>query len=314
MIAALLRIALLAALTVLPRPGEAHSLGLSQLRVTETAPARFTIAWLPSEELRQRGIDARLRFPDSCRYAPPTLSCTQPIEGAIEIEQLPSHAQVIVRWQDLRGTRHYEALPPDRRIAFAAFGDPAAATGSAWSYVGIGVEHILLGIDHLAFVASLVLLIGLTRRLVWAITAFTLSHSLTLGLSSLGVLTLPAAPVETLIAASIVLVAREALVERETLARRFPWLIAFVFGLIHGLGFAGALRETGLPEDQALWALLAFNVGVELGQLAVVLLLAAALRLARGGGALAVARPLTAYAIGALAMFWTLQRGSSMLL
>ncbi|MEI7783941.1 MAG: HupE/UreJ family protein [Betaproteobacteria bacterium] len=133
------------------------------------------------------------------------------------------------------------------------------------------MEHILTGWDHLLFVISLLLLVGINRRLVGTITAFTVAHSLTLAGSALGWLTLRAAPVEATIALSIMLVCSEALHQRETLSRRWPALVALLFGLVHGLGFAGALKEIGLPEEHAAMALLTFNLGVEAGQMLVVL-------------------------------------------
>ena len=137
----------------------------------------------------------------------------------------------------------------------------------ARAYLVLGVEHILSGFDHLLFVLALLFLVGFRRRLVWTITAFTLAHSLTLAQRALGWLTLRSPPVEATIALSIVLVAGEALHKRETLARRWPALVAFLFGLVHGLGFAGALKDIGLPQNHLATALLTFNVGVEIGQL-----------------------------------------------
>jgi hydrogenase/urease accessory protein HupE len=137
----------------------------------------------------------------------------------------------------------------------------------ARAYTLLGVEHILSGYDHLLFVIGLLFLVGFQRRLVWTISAFTLAHSLTLASAALGWLTLRAPPVEACIALSIVLVAYEALQKEQTLSRRWPALVAFGFGLVHGLGFAGVLQEIGLPQQHLLAALLAFNVGVEIGQL-----------------------------------------------
>jgi len=118
----------------------------------------------------------------------------------------------------------------------------------ARAYTVLGVEHILTGYDHLAFVLGLLFLVGFRRKLVWTITAFTCAHSLTLASAALGILTLRPPPVEASIALSIVLIANEAITPRETLARRFPAVLAFLFGLVHGLGFAGALKEIGLPQ------------------------------------------------------------------
>lgn len=188
---------------------------------------------------------------------------------------------------------------------------------SGWSvageYLKLGVEHILLGIDHLLFVLALLLITRGTWRLVKTVTAFTVAHSITLVLAALGFVHVPQAPVEAVIALSIVFVATEILRARaghEGIATRAPWTVAFTFGLLHGFGFAGALAEIGLPEGHIPLALLFFNVGVELGQL---LFIAAVL------SAIATIRRIQLrfprwtelvppYAIGSLAMFWVIQR------
>lgn len=183
------------------------------------------------------------------------------------------------------------------------------------TYTWIGIEHILLGFDHLLFVLALVMIVRSTRMLLLTITAFTVAHSITLSLATLGMLRIPGPPVEAIIALSIVLVAAEILRMRrghQGLAARKPWLVAFAFGLLHGLGFAGALAEVGLPANAVPLALLFFNVGVEIGQLAfiaAVLLLYRALdRWAGPRVQLARWAPVPAYAIGGIAAFWTLER------
>ena len=180
------------------------------------------------------------------------------------------------------------------------------------AYLALGVEHILLGFDHLAFVLGLVVLVRGRWLLVQTITAFTVAHSITLGLSTVGLARASSAPVETVIALSILLLALEIVGVargRSSLVARKPWLVAFGFGLLHGFGFAGALAELGLPEDAVPLALLLFNVGVELGQLlfvASVLLLAVCLRRAP---ALARSAPMVAaYVIGVPAAYWSIER------
>ena len=157
----------------------------------------------------------------------------------------------------------------------------------ARTYLGLGVEHILLGFDHLLFVLALLVLVRGGKRIVLTVTAFTVAHSITLVAATLGWVALPGAPVEATIALSIVFLAREiAMVWRghASLTERMPWLVAFVFGLLHGLGFAGALAEIGLPQNAIPLALLCFNVGVEVGQL---LFVGAVLRGRHGFAALA---------------------------
>jgi hydrogenase/urease accessory protein HupE len=183
----------------------------------------------------------------------------------------------------------------------------------ASAYLVLGIEHILTGYDHLLFVIGLLFLVGFRRRLVWTITAFTAAHSLTLTSAAMGWLTLRPPPVEATIALSIVLVASEALRQRQTLARRWPALVAFVFGLVHGLGFAGALREIGLPQQHLVTALLTFNLGVELGQLLTVgmaWMIVIAVR--RQPWAPRLKSPVL-YVIGSLAAYWSLLRLVAML-
>jgi len=169
----------------------------------------------------------------------------------------------------------------------------------------LGVQHILSGIDHLLFVVGLLFLVGFRRRLIATITAFTLAHSLTLACSVFGWITLRPAPVEASIAMSIVLVASEALREKDTLARRVPWLVSFLFGLVHGLGFAGALKSIGLPQSHLPVALLSFNVGVEIGQLMIVLLAYVMVRVPISQRLLGRARRPALYAVGAVAAYWS---------
>jgi hydrogenase/urease accessory protein HupE len=183
----------------------------------------------------------------------------------------------------------------------------------AYTYLALGVEHILLGIDHLLFILALLMIVRGRRRMLLAITAFTVSHSITLALASLGVVHVSGAPVEAVIALSIVFLATEIVhgkQGRPGLTERRPWVVAFVFGLLHGLGFAGALAEIGLPENAIPLSLFFFNVGVEIGQL---LFVALVLALALLGRRLAAWRPeqigpLPAYGIGAVAAYWTIER------
>jgi len=190
--------------------------------------------------------------------------------------------------------------------------DMSTHEGGLISYLWLGVEHILEGADHLLFVASLLLLVRGIKSLLLTITAFTLSHSVTLILASLGYINLPGPPVEAVIALSIVFVAREVILLEQGhsfMSTQKPWLVAFCFGLLHGLGFASVLGEIGLPEDGLVGALLMFNVGVELGQLLFVgVVLSLTNALARIVPSWLMTRIWPTYCIGAIAAFWMIER------
>jgi len=181
-------------------------------------------------------------------------------------------------------------------------------------YTALGTEHILLGVDHLLFVFALLLIVSGWRRLIGTITAFTLAHSITLFAATLGWVHVPQAPVEAVIALSILFLATEIIHNRQGrpgMAKRFPWLVAFIFGLLHGFGFAGALAEIGLPEQSIPLALLFFNVGVELGQLlfvAVVVGIGWVLRKLVAEKALQGGEVAASYLIGGLSAFWVIER------
>ncbi len=189
--------------------------------------------------------------------------------------------------------------------------DLSSQTPSATSYLILGIEHLLFGIDHVLFVVGLVLLIPGRLDLLKTITAFTVAHSITLALSVLELVRVPQAPVEAIIALSILFLARELAMpadRRSVLTRARPWIMAMLFGLLHGFGFAGVLAEIGLPRDQLALSLFLFNVGIEVGQLVVILVM---LLLVRGLSRLTASRmPQTAYVwvMGCVAGMWTLDR------
>ncbi len=235
---------------------------------------------------------------------------------AITFPDLPgSGMDLLVRLQRQDGSEQLARILP----AAAAF-TPTESPGSfevARAYTWIGIEHILMGFDHLLFVLALVMIVRSTRRLLITVTAFTIAHSITLSLATLGLVHVPSPPVEAIIALSIVFVASEIIQQRrgrEGLASRKPWLVAFSFGLLHGFGFAGALAEVGLPENAIPLALLFFNIGVEIGQLLFILGVLAAYHLLKKlvAGRFAIARlqPIPVYFIGGLASFWVFERVS----
>lgn len=189
---------------------------------------------------------------------------------------------------------------------------PQPQFGIFLDYIESGADHILRGWDHLLFVLGLLLLVKGARPLVHTITAFTIGHSVTLALAATGAVHVPQAPAEALIALSLMVLAAEIArpEPRSPVARKKPWAMAFLFGLLHGLGFAGALAELGLPQGQIPLALFAFNIGVELGQLAFVLaamgIALIARRVMRSASKWSSRAP--AYVIGALAAFWLIER------
>jgi len=233
------------------------------------------------------------------------------MQGTLEMEgvgQRYSAALVKVFWLDGQ-SRVYTLTAGQPTVHLYGSADDRRGWGEiASAYTVLGVEHILTGIDHLLFVIGLLFLVGFRRKLVWTITAFTAAHSLTLASAALGWLTLRSAPVEACIALSIVLVAAEALRDRQTLARRLPALVSFIFGLVHGLGFAGALKDIGLPENHLWIALLTFNVGVEFGQLMTVGAAWLVYRVLRQLPLMPLARQTTLYAIGSVAAYWSCTR------
>jgi len=187
------------------------------------------------------------------------------------------------------------------------------AAGNAWPYFRLGVEHLVFGVDHILFVIGLLFYVRDPWRLVGVITSFTLAHSITLALSSLDVVRISPAPVEAVIALSILFLAVELLRpedQRSPITTKSPWLIAFAFGLLHGFGFAGALAEIGLPQRAIALALFLFNVGVEVGQLLVVAVVLALLALVKRVGIvvpeLVVRAPI--YATGIISAFWFVER------
>ncbi|MEI7969317.1 MAG: HupE/UreJ family protein [Betaproteobacteria bacterium] len=289
----------------------AHELTMAEVDVRETARGDFLWQWLASGT-KPAADELRMVWPAQCRVAASTLRCGERgLTGTLEVEGVgQSYSAVLVKvtWVDGQ-KRIYTLTKAQRTVRLFGSADDRRGTGEiAAAYSALGVEHILTGFDHLLFVVALLFLVGFGRRLLWTITAFTAAHSLTLGLSALGWLALRRPPVEAAIALSIVLVAAEALHTRQTLSRRWPALVAFLFGLVHGLGFAGALEEIGLPQHHLLVALLTFNLGVEAGQLLVVLLAWGIHRLAKSRPQWLPARVAALYAIGAVASYWSVER------
>ena len=237
-----------------------------------------------------------------------------PLDGqTLTIEGLKETVtDVLVRITPTQGTEINTVIHPSEAAYRIVLSGPAGMAVPA--YLRLGIEHILTGFDHLMFVLGLLLLIGTSWRIVKAVTAFTVAHSITLALAALGIVKFPTAIIEALVALSIVFVASELLSSKDTLTRRRPWLIAFVFGLLHGLAFAGALSNIGLPPHAEPQALFLFNVGVEIGQLAfittavAVILILRSLRQRLSFNTDTLARLAPAYVIGGFAAYWLIER------
>ena len=304
--------ALVMAATLLPATVHAHEMTMAEMEVRETSPGEFFWQWSAANDKRPMGNDLVPRWPDACASGPNVVHCgAAGLKGTFGVEGVGkrySAAIVKVFWLD-GGNRVYTITGAQPTVQLYGSADDRRGSGEiARAYVVLGIEHILSGIDHLLFVAGLLFLVGFRRRLIGTITAFTLAHSITLASSAFGWITLRSPPVEASIALSILLVASEALRARNTLARRFPALVSFLFGLVHGLGFAGALKDIGLPQRHLPLALLCFNAGVEIGQLLMVSVAFAVVHAPFLRRRLGVARRPALYVIGALAAYWSWQR------
>jgi hydrogenase/urease accessory protein HupE len=313
-----LQLAVAVAPALLAVPARAHEMTMAEMEVHETAPGEFVWQWSASNDKRPMGNDLVPHWPAACAPAPGALHCgASGLKGTLSIEGVGkrySAALVKIFWLD--GQSHvYTLTSAQPEVQLYGSADDRRGLGEiARAYVRLGIEHILTGVDHLLFVVGLLFLVGFRRRLVGTITAFTLAHSLTLACSVFGWITLRPPPVEAAIAMSIVLVAGEALRERDTLARRLPALVSFLFGLVHGLGFAGALKNVGLPQSHLPFALLSFNVGVEIGQLLMVLAAFLLVRAPVPRAWLGRARRPALYVVGAVAAYWSWQRITAIVL
>jgi hydrogenase/urease accessory protein HupE len=312
----LLRKLFIAWLALLAGVAGAHEMSIAEMEVRELAPGLFRWQWTATND-RAAGIGLQPQWPEGCRAEANQLQCGPGgLQGRLAMEgvgQRYSAAIVKVLWADGQ-QRLYTLTGSQPSVQLYGAADDRRGMGEiASAYLVLGVEHILSGVDHLLFVIGLLFLVGFRRQLVWTISAFTVAHSLTLASAALGWLSLRSAPVEACIALSIVLVAGEALHRRQTLSRRWPALVAFIFGLVHGLGFAGALQEIGLPQAHLAVALLSFNLGVEAGQLCTVgaaWVLVQALR--RQAWAQRLQAP-ALYGIGSVAAYWTWLRLAAVL-
>ena len=304
----LFQIMLLATLALLTTAAWTHEMTMAELQLREMSRGEFLWQWTAGEK-RTVSDDLTPVWPEGCSAESNVLQCgAAGLQGILSIEGVGkrySAAMVKVFWLDGQSRIYTLTAGQPKVHLYGSANDQRGLEEIATAYTYLGVEHILSGADHLLFVIGLLFLVGFNRRLVWTITAFTAAHSVTLACSALGWLELRSAPVEATIALSIVLVAGEALHQQQTLAKRWPALLAFLFGLVHGLGFAGALKEIGLPDNHLLPALLTFNVGVEIGQLLTVTSAWMLWRVGSRWPRIALARTAVLYGIGSVAAYWS---------
>ncbi len=303
----------------------AHEVRPAYLELTERAPGSYEGVWKqPVLDGRRLKLDPV--FPEGCtRTRDRTESNGATLVTRFELTCLLDRGTLSINGLDMTLTDVFVRIDRASEEDISALLKPAAPTldlatakgAPVADYFIIGVEHIIFGYDHLLFVLGMVLLV-LRRQILLTLTAFTIAHSITLALSALGGVSLPGAPVEIIIAMSIALLGAEVIYRargRTTMSQRFPWAIAFGFGLIHGFGFAGALSEIGLPKGDEALALFLFNVGVEAGQIAVVLVILALgwliTRFATKN--LGTIRTALAYSIGIIGSFWAIERLAGMM-
>lgn len=320
---------LLAALALPLSTALAHEIRPAYLQIDEVAPGHYQMLWR-TPVLSGMRLPVVLQLPDDARdLAPPSMqelpdslvergvfdAGADGLAGKrIEFAGLQATVtDVLVRVQMLDGTHSTTLVHPSQPwVEITMRQGPLAVVGV---YLAHGVEHILFGFDHLLFVLALIVIVRNTRTLLLTVTAFTVAHSITLSLATLGVVHVPGPPVEACIALSILLVASEiARLQRgePSLTATRPWAVAFSFGLLHGLGFASALIDIGLPQSDVPLALFGFNVGVEMGQLAFIAVVLGVIRLAKQLPIPAIAeirvRTATSYFIGTAAGFWFVER------
>ncbi len=305
----------------------AHELQPSSLEVRQLTQDRYEVIWrapiyykkphpaklqLP-EHWQTVGEPTVKQLPDSALHRRVVSVPNSAIDGGVIrfIGLETTITDVFARFIWLDGSQTTAMARPSRPFI------EIAAQRSAWQVAGdytvLGVEHILSGFDHLTFVFALLLIVSGVRRLLITVTSFTLAHSITLTAATLGMMWVPGPPIEATIALSILFLASELVkVNRgqASMTAQYPWIVAFVFGLLHGFGFAGALSDIGLPQNEVPLALLMFNVGVELGQLffvIVIIFLIMVLRKVRTKWPVWI-HQLPAYSIGGIAAFWLIER------
>lgn len=307
---------LVLAALALPRAACAHEATLGVLEFREVRPGAFVGRWTMEPSIGAARVD--LRVPPHCYLRLPEMNCgDKGLVGSVTISNLGADmSAVLIKIVPISGEpRSYTLSTANPVVSLLGAGAPTLQTWIelARTYVNYGIDHILLGIDHLLFVLGLIWIVGGGWRLVQTITAFTVGHSVSLAAAAFGLIGVAERPLNACIALSIVFVAVEIIKQQrgeEGLTARYPWAVAFSFGLVHGIGFASALAGLGLERRLLPAALLFFNIGVEIGQLCFVLLVLALFWAHRRLDALLPrwGDALPAYAIGSVSMFWFMGR------
>lgn len=286
------------ALLTLPRIASAHQYDPSLLEIEQRTERQARVRFFPARSLRDALANEPLSIDGCTTQRFDREVAADCASGRLTVQLPAGTGEVLVELRTPSGETIATTTQLGQRITLDL---QRPAPPKLLPAIGLGAQHIGGGADHLLFIAALVVLLGFRRRLVLAITGFSLGHSITLALGAYGLLVLPSGYVEALIALSLVVLGRELLRHdrNTTLLHRRPLLMTALFGLVHGCGFAGALQELGLPADGRLPLLLGFNLGVELGQLAFVAALLGAARLLRSLPRLdRIAPSATAYAVG----------------
>lgn len=279
----------------------AHDVRPGAIALREVRPSVFDMQIIAPLDGAGRPRLAAPQLSAGCTYVTPQqVRCAQGLDVLRLPELARRRVKVVVHARWLDGRRAEVLLREGETEAILD------APRLGWSAIGLGVTHLWQGWDHIGFVLALVLIAGTLRRVVFAITGFTLAHSLTLGATAAGIIRPPTAATELVIALSVLLLAAEAVRRRDTLTVRYPVGVATLFGLVHGIGFAGVLAGLEMPREALLTTVLAFNLGVELGQLGIVISALAIARLV--GPWVPHGRQWIGYGIGLPAGIWTIER------
>ena len=309
-----LRLAGLLCLVIVAPQLSAHEFNPAHLVIDETAENKYQVNWM--YPIKNIGPRAEIIFPNTCSSKAQSpykqgkylvekidLLCGESLKGqTIEVTNLSVLTDALVTitylnkdvFEGLMNLKESKLLVPVQQQSFPS------------SYFGLGVDHLLSGTDHILFILGLLFLVTGIMNMIKTITAFTIAHSITLGLSVLDLISLPRATVEAVIALTIVFLALE--ISEKKLYKSTPWLIAFAFGLLHGLGFANALTGIGIANEQLLLSLLFFNLGIEAGQLLMIPIFGVLIWLAYKFNKYNQSATCVSYILGAMGFFWLINR------